>query len=98
MVGAPSSKEEPYVAPQVTTTIRKADPIPTMPTNGGASTGMKVLSFLFPIVGLILFLMDRDKKPTAAKDELKWAGIGFGVGLIGYLLLVGIGACSGTYY
>lgn len=47
-----------------------------------ASGGMKALSFLIPIVGLILFLIDRDKKPKAAKDELVFAGAGFVIGLI----------------
>ena len=59
-----------------------------------ASTGMKVLSFLIPIVGLILFLIDKDNKPVAAKEELIWAGIGFGVGLLSYIVIVAIAAAS----
>ena len=63
-----------------------ATAVPT--SDEDATTGMKVLSFLFPIVGLILFIVDKDKKPVAAKEELKWAGIGFGVGLILYIFVV----------
>ena len=47
-----------------------------------ASTGMKILSFIIPIAGLILFFVDKSKKPVAAKQELKWAGIGLGVRII----------------
>ena len=49
-VSEPFAKEEPYVAPQATAPITKPNPIPSTPMNEGASTGMKVLSFLFPIV------------------------------------------------
>ena len=61
----------------------------------GATTGMKILSFLIPLVGLILFIVDRDKNPAAAKDELMWAGIGFGVGIVFYIIAVGSAA---SYY
>ena len=65
------------------------------PDGSGASTGMKVLSFLIPLVGLILFIVDKDKNPQAAKDELMWAGIGFGVGIVLYIILIG---ASASYY
>ena len=66
----------------------------TVATSGeGATTGMKILSFLIPLVGLILFIVDKDKKPVAAKDELMWAGIGFGVGIVLYIITVA-GAAS----
>ena len=61
----------------------------------GASTGMKILSFLIPLVGLILFIVDKDKNPPAAKDELMWAGIGFGVGIVLYIITV---ASAASYY
>ncbi len=64
----------------------------------GASAGMKVLCFLLPIVGLILFLLDREKKPVAAKDEIKFAAIGFGVGLVSYIILVALGITASMYY
>ena len=64
----------------------------TTSSGEGATTGMKVLSFLIPLVGLILFIVDKDKKPIAAKDELMWAGIGFGVGIVLYIITVGMAA------
>ena len=63
----------------------------------GATTGMKVLSFLIPLVGLILFIVDKDKKPVAAKDELKFAGIGFGVGIVLYIITVALGTAALMY-
>lgn len=68
----------------------------TVISEEGATTGMKVLSFLIPLVGLILFLVNQNTKPVEAKDELKWAGIGFGIGMLCYILLVGCGAAA--YY
>ena len=69
---------------------------PAVVSNAPASTGMKVLSFLIPLVGLILFLMNKDIKPVEAKEEIMWAGIGFGVGILGYVILMAIGI--GAYY
>ena len=69
---------------------------PAVVSDKGADTGMKVLSFLIPLVGLILFLVNQNTKPVEAKDELKWAAIGFGVGILCYVLLVGCAASS--YY
>ena len=81
------------------TAITRSEPVSTATSEEGATTGMKVLSFLFPIVGLILFLIDKDKKPVAARDELKWAGIGFGVGILCYIIVLAIGGCTAaTYY
>ncbi len=46
------------------------------------STGLKILCFLFPIVGLILYLVNKGKKPVSAKEYGKWALIGFIVGIV----------------
>ena len=48
------------------------------------STGLNVLSFFFPIVGLILYIVYSDKAPLKARAIGKWALIGFcvGVGLV----------------
>ena len=67
----------------------------TAPDTEGATFGMKLLSFLIPLVGLILFIVDKDKKPAAAKDELMWAGIGFGIGVVLYIIMV---ASAASYY
>lgn len=69
-----------------------------------ASTGLKVLCFFFPIVGLILYLVNKDKKPLSAKEYGKWGIIGFAVNL-GFSLIssifsfiIGIGSSfSGDY-
>ena len=45
------------------------------------STGLKVLSFLIPLVGLILFLTKKDSEPVSAKAYGKMALIGFIVGI-----------------
>lgn len=47
--------------------------------NESASTGLKVLCFLIPIVGIILYFVDRTNKPQSAKDCLKFALISIGV-------------------
>lgn len=41
------------------------------------STGLKVLSFFIPLVGLILFCVQNSDKPVSAKAYGKWALIGF---------------------
>lgn len=41
------------------------------------STGLNILSFLIPLVGLILFIMYNDKFPMKAKAIGKWGIIGF---------------------
>ena len=48
-------------------------------SESGSQFGWGVLGFLIPIVGLILFLVWKDKKPSASKA----AGIG---ALIGFVL------------
>lgn len=45
------------------------------------STGLNVLSFFFPIVGLILYIVYNEKLPTKAKGVGKWALIGFIINL-----------------
>ena len=46
-----------------------------------------VLSFFFPLVGLILYVVNVDSKPVMAKAIGKWALIGFIVGVVGSVLL-----------
>ena len=95
---APQATEKPNTVPASPQSAQAA-PVAAQPgviSQEGATTGMKVLSFLIPLVGLILFLVNQSTKPVEAKDELKWAAIGFGVGLLAYILLVGCTAAS--YY
>lgn len=53
------------------------------------STGLNVLAFLFPLVGLILFLCFQKTTPVRAKAIGKWALDGFAVGAA-LSILVGI--------
>lgn len=50
------------------------------------STGLKVLSFLIPIAGLILFLVKGKEEPVAAKSYGLWAIAGFVLALLLALL------------
>lgn len=60
------------------------------------STGLNILSFLIPIVGLILYLTLRDREPKKATAAGKWALIGVGVGVGLMLLLTMCTASIGT--
>jgi uncharacterized protein (DUF983 family) len=56
-----------------------------------SSAGIAVLTFFFPIVGLILWLVWKDTKPLAAKSAGKGALIGVIVNVVLSVLLT---ACS----
>lgn len=58
----------------------------------GNSTGLNVLSFLFPFIGLILYLAFLDEKPIRAKGCGKWGLIGF---ISGILLTIFLGIIIG---
>jgi len=61
-----------------------------MSSSTGASTALKIISFLFPFVGWILYFVFKDENQEKASDCAKAAWIGFGVsfaiGFIGGLL------------
>jgi len=58
------------------------------------SIGFAVLSFFFPLIGLILFLVWKDKTPLKAKSCGKGALIGVIVNVALVLIIVlGAGAC-----
>lgn len=69
------------------------------PGNGnneqGAETIVQVLSFCFPIVGLVLYFVWKDDKPKAASQVCKMAAIGFGVGIFFYIVMMVIAAAAG---
>ena len=52
-----------------------------------ASAGLKVLSFFFPLIGLILFCVYSQSTPNAAKEYGKWALIGFVTGIVLVIIL-----------
>ena len=46
------------------------------------SAGLNILAFLFPLVGLILYLVQKKDTPVRAKKIGKWALIGFILGIV----------------
>ncbi len=50
--------------------------------SAGASTGLKIVSFLFPLIGWILYFVYKDDQPVKAGDCAKFAWIGFCVGFV----------------
>ena len=57
------------------------------------SAGMAVLGFFFPLVGLIIYLINKDNKPLMAKSAGKGALIGF---VISVVLSIIYGAIVGS--
>lgn len=76
-------------------------PIPPMTpvSYEDADTLLKVASFFIPMVGIILYAIDRDKKPVSAKACLKmgiagiitWVAVPFLIWLFAVLLIFGVG-------
>ncbi len=52
----------------------------------GGSVGLKVLSVLIPVAGLILFLEKKDSEPVAAKAYGLWALLGVVISLFLFML------------
>ncbi len=48
---------------------------------------MKILCFLIPIVGFVLYFVKRKSLPNAAKDYLIWAAAGFVLAVLSDLVL-----------
>lgn len=46
-------------------------------SDDSSNTGLNIISFLWPLIGLILYLSYKDKSPNRAKCCGKWALIGF---------------------
>ena len=69
-------------------------------SNDAPSTGLAVLSFFIPLVGLVLYLIYKDTAPLKAKSAGKGALIGFGVSIaisILYGILIG-SLIAGMFY
>lgn len=49
----------------------------TFVVNDNAGFGTGLISFLIPIVGIILYFSWKNTKPKSAKLAIKWAAIGF---------------------
>ena len=52
------------------------------------STGLNVLAFFFPLIGLILYLTEKDKTPIKANAIGKWALISVIVSVVLSIILV----------
>ncbi len=65
--------------------------------NDAPSTGWAVLGFFIPLVGLILYLVNKDNAPLKAKSAGKGALIGFCVGIV-FSIIYGsiVGALIGS--
>lgn len=65
----------------------------------GGTVGWAILGFLFPIIGLILFIVWKDSKPKSSSAAGKGALIGFIVGILATVLISCMaGAAALTYY
>lgn len=58
------------------------------------STGFAVLGFFFPLIGLILYLVQRETRPQEAKSAGKGALIGFIVSLVAGFIFGFVGTCA----
>lgn len=58
----------------------------TMKKEDKADTLVNIASCCFPIVGVILFFIWREEKPKAAKSVCIWASVGFGIGILLYIV------------
>lgn len=68
--------------------------------NDNGSTGWAVLGFLFPIIGLILYIVWKDQQPNNANSAGKGAIIGVIAGVIAGILygVLVAAALSDIYY
>lgn len=64
-------------------------PMPQQNVDDTPSTLLKVVCFFVPIVALVLYLVEKDKKPISAKEYGKWGIIGIAVN-VGFSLLSSI--------
>lgn len=64
---------------------------PMPPVEQKANVGLAILSFLIPIAGLIIFLVEKDKKPKTAKASGICALVSFILYIIFYVVMFAIG-------
>ena len=72
MIPKDSAREDEIHTPVIPTTAEGDEP----------STGLNVASFFFPLVGLILYFVKKEKYPLQAKGILKWTLIGIGIWIV----------------
>ncbi len=64
---------------------------PMPPVEQKANVGLAILSFLIPIAGLIIFLVEKDKKPKTAKASGICALVSFILGMIMSIVSFSVG-------
>lgn len=69
------------------------------PQEEKANVGLAILSFLIPLAGLIIFLVEKDKKPKTAKTSGICALVSFILYIVFYVVIfvVGIVGSSVAY-
>ena len=60
---------------------------PQQPKEEKASVGLAILSFLIPLAGLIIFIVNKDKKPKTAKTSGICALVSFLLGIVGSIIM-----------
>lgn len=56
-----------YVCPNCGVKVAKEEPVPVANNDTGAKVGWGILSYLIPLVGLILFCVWKNERPAVAK-------------------------------
>jgi len=75
--------------------------VPQQPVEEKASVGLAILSFLIPLAGLIIFLVNKDKKPKTAKTSGICALVSFILNIVMTVIIyatmfAGVGAAVGS--
>ena len=75
------------IADEAVIFVKCGKPVAEMPGTVSAesdkpSTGLNILSFFIPLVGLILYLTQKNQYPVKAKAVGKWALIGWITGIV----------------
>ena len=75
------------IADEAVICVKCGKPVAEMPgtvsaDNDKPSTGLNILSFFIPLVGLILYLTQKNQYPVKAKALGKWALIGWITGIV----------------
>ena len=83
------------LCPHCGTSIKKLNPGEL----DGPIGGLGILCFLFPLVGLIMYLSWKSGKPIKAKGAGKWTLWGIGISVvITVIILLSIGAAGAAAY
>ncbi|HWA05506.1 MAG TPA: hypothetical protein VG961_03085 [Ignavibacteria bacterium] len=69
-------------------------PAPTENPQEDLSMILKIVSFCIPLVGAILWFINKDKNPKAAKSACTFALVGVAVGIVINVLVTVLGGLS----